>query len=328
MQSPLAAPTVTKSTASVRHCRIMQSATRVAIVLLAAALSVPAGAQLTRAPAALAVSAAPLPPLDAATRLLVVAPHPDDETLCCGGIIQRVLAAGGEVSVLWITSGDAARWDLLLLEHALFNDPAKGRALGEQRMAEARAAAAQLGVPPAAQLFLGYPDGGVSALLDAAAVPYTSATTGAAAVPYAQALFPGHPYTGASLEHDFAAVLSRLQPTLILAPGLADLHPDHRATGRLTLAVAARLGLSARVRWWIVHGGLGWPAPRQLMPGVPLFPAPAAAGLASAAFALTPAEEEHKRLALAAHASQMQMMAPFLLAFVRSNELFMPRAAP
>jgi LmbE family N-acetylglucosaminyl deacetylase len=307
----------------------MKLLTGAALALLAGASS-PLTAQLGQAPAPAPVAAEPLPALDATTRLLVVAPHPDDETLCCGGIIQRVLSAGGHVGIVWVTSGDAARWDLLLLERTLFNDPAKGRALGTQRMAEARAAASALGVPPTDQWFLGYPDGGVSALLDGghASAPYTSPTTGAAAVPYPAALHPGHPYTGASLRADFAELLTRVQPTLILAPSLADQHPDHRAAGELTLSASAQTGLTARVHYWIVHGGPGWPAPRELMPGVPLFVPPSGAAIPSAAFQLTPTEEDRKRAALSAHASQMQMMAPFLLAFVRSNELFAPRAQP
>ncbi len=59
-----------------------------------------ASALLVSAPSATAQPAADLPPLDVRTSLLVVAPHPDDETLCCAGIIQRVLHAGGRVSVV------------------------------------------------------------------------------------------------------------------------------------------------------------------------------------------------------------------------------------
>src|SRR3954447_4802589 len=59
---------------------------------------------------ALTAAAPPLPPLpvtlDHTTRLLVVAPHPDDETLAAGGLIQRVRANGGAVRVLLMTSGD------------------------------------------------------------------------------------------------------------------------------------------------------------------------------------------------------------------------------
>ena len=294
------------------------SARPTATLLAAAALAVRA-AGCTAAPAAAAPS---LPHLDAQTSLLVVAPHPDDETLCCAGVIQRVVRAGGRASVVWITSGDASELDLLLIERSLFVKPEKARALAATRMREAREASARLGVPEAGQLFLGYPDRGVLRLLtDHRATPYTSGATGAAAVPYRAALFPGHPYTGESLERDFAAVLERVRPTLILAPSPRDSHPDHRATGLLTIAVSTRRGLPD-VRYWIVHGGEGWPSPRGLLPGVPLTAAPRSRGLALAVFALEPAEEDRMLEALRAYDTQMRTLAPFLLAFVRSTELF------
>ena len=42
-----------------------------------------------------------------ATRLLVLSPHPDDETLGAAGLIRRVVKAGGTVRVVLLTSGDA-----------------------------------------------------------------------------------------------------------------------------------------------------------------------------------------------------------------------------
>src|SRR5207237_1080138 len=156
-------------------------------------------------------------------------------------------------------------------------------------------AAQRLGVPAEGQLFLGYPDRGVSRLLtDHRATPYTSRFTDAAAVPYSAALFPAHPYTGDSLERDFGAVLERVRPTLILAPSPRDTHPDHRAAGQLTIAVTARHGLLGSIRYWIVHGGAGWPSPRRLMPGVPLTAAPRSRGLTLAVFPLDPAAEDRK----------------------------------
>src|SRR2546429_2011638 len=257
------------------------SARPTATLLAAAALAVGAAG----CPAAPAAAAPSLPHLDAQTSLLVVAPHPDDETLCCAGVIQRVVRAGGRASVVWITSGDASELDLLLIERSLFVKPEKARALAATRMREAREASARLGVPEAGQLFLGYPDRGVLRLLtDHRATPYTSGATGAAAVPYRAALFPGHPYTGESLERDFAPVLERVQPTLILAPSPRDSHPDHRAAGLLTIAVSTRRGLPD-VRYWIVHGGGGWPPPRGLLPGVPLTAAPRRRGPALAGLA-------------------------------------------
>jgi LmbE family N-acetylglucosaminyl deacetylase len=272
---------------------------------------------------------AALPQLGPATSLLVVAPHPDDETLCCAGVIQRVLRAGGRAAVVWITSGDGSALDLLLIEHSLLPSREKLRDLAQRRMSEARRAAALLGVPPAGQLFLGYPDGGLERLLaEHRTEPYTSRFTGAAAVPYPAALFPGHPYTGTSLESDFAAVLARLQPNLILAPSVRDTHADHRATGRLASTVSARFAPGASLHFWIVHGGEGWPSPRELLPGVPLSPAPRSRGLALGVFALEPAEEDRQLDALRAYATQLRTSAPFLLAFVRSTELFAAAPGP
>lgn len=39
-------------------------------------------------------------------RLLVIAPHPDDELLGCGALINRVKRSGGQVFVLFLTVGD------------------------------------------------------------------------------------------------------------------------------------------------------------------------------------------------------------------------------
>jgi LmbE family N-acetylglucosaminyl deacetylase len=278
--------------------------------------------------AALAASAAravpgesPLPPLDAGTSLLVVAPHPDDETLCCAGILQRVAHAGGRVSVAWITSGDASLLDLLFVERSLLGSEAKLRDLGVRRMREARAASALLGVPQSAQFLLGYPDRGLEYLSDAAA-PYRSPFTGAAAVPYSESPFAGHPYTGASLERDLAAVLERVQPTLVLVPSPRDAHPDHAAAGLLALRVLARYGGHVTVRGWIVHGGAGWPGPRELSAGLPLTRAPLLGEAPVTAFALTPAEEDVKLAAVRAYPTQMLTLGPFLLSFVRTTELF------
>jgi len=303
----------------------LMSAGPMAVLLAAAALAVRAGAA---APPAAAES---LPRLDAQTSLLVVAPHPDDETLCCAGLIQRVVHAGGRASVVWITSGDASELDLLLLEHRLLPSAPKLRELALRRMQEARSASAALGVPQRGQWFLGYPDRGVLALLTQhRGTRYTSAFTGADRVPYPSALSPGSPYTGANLERDFESVLERVRPTLILAPSPRDTHPDHHACGLLAAAVSARHGLAPALRYWIVHGGEGWPAPRALMPGIPLTPAPLSRGDSLSVFELQPAEEDRMLQALRAYDTQMSTIAPFLLAFVRSSELFAaaPAAAP
>ena len=48
--------------------------------------------------------------LHAGTRLLVVAPHPDDESIATGELIQQVRQVGGQVDILLLTHGDNNPW--------------------------------------------------------------------------------------------------------------------------------------------------------------------------------------------------------------------------
>lgn len=266
---------------------------------------------------------AAIPHIDAHTSLLVVSPHPDDETLCCAGIIRRVAAAGGHASIVWLTSGDASELGLIVIERTLRLHPAKMRDLAGKRMSEARAAAAILGVPPERQFFLGYPDGGLLTLVTGHfTVPYYSRFNGAMGVPYAGIFATGHPYTGESLERDFARVLDRVRPTLVLAPSPRDAHPDHRAAGIVTLQVLSRRHELAAARFWIVHGGRDWPSPRGLHMSLPLAAPAAGRGLGLEAFPLEPLEESDKLEAVRLYRTQMRVMSSFLLSFVRVNELY------
>jgi len=51
--------------------------------------------------------------------VLLLAPHPDDETLCCAGLIQQAVAAGAMVHVVWVTPGDGFELDSALMSRRL-----------------------------------------------------------------------------------------------------------------------------------------------------------------------------------------------------------------
>ena len=291
------------------------------LTLMAAAIVLPRGAAAAPAPE--------LPSFDATTSLLVVSPHPDDETLCCGGIIQRVMHAGGRVAIVWITSGDGSELDSLVIERSLRVEPQRMRELGKRRMREARTAATLLGVASDRLFFLGYPDRGIQAILnDNYVTPYLSPFTGTTQVPYSDAAFPGHPYTGASLEADFATVLERTNPTLILAPSPLDMHTDHSATGVLTMRMTNARHDVDHVRYWIVHGGGGWPTPRGLDRELDMTPPPRARSLALMSLRLEPTEVDGKLQAIHSYQTQLSTMASFLLAFARRTELFSSTPVP
>ncbi|MET0281885.1 MAG: PIG-L family deacetylase, partial [Steroidobacteraceae bacterium] len=273
-----------------------------------------------------AVAGAAQPPMEApraGERILVVSPHPDDETLCCAGYIQQAVRAGAQVSIAWLTAGDGFELDALLVEHHLRLKGLGMRRLGAQRMDEARAAGERMAVPAANMYLLGYPDRGLGALLAAnQASPWRSPYTETSAIPYLRVLAPGAPYTGASLERDFATVLAAAQPTLILVSAPEELHPDHAAAPRLVERVLAARGLHIPVRYYLIHAGRDWPAPRGLHPELELTPPPTAATRTWQSFELTPELREGKRITLEAHRSQLEIMRPFLDSFVRRNELF------
>lgn len=221
---------------------------------------------------------------------------------------------------------------MLFAEKSVFRPVEKVHDLGRKRMFEARTAAGILGVDPNELYFLGYPDGGIEELvfdyIKDSSTARPAKFTGETRVPYSEALFPGHPYTGRSLGQDFAAVLDRVKPNLVLMPGGVDTHPDHNGSGVIALAVLHQRRDNAQARFWIVHGGEGWPSPRGYMPGIPLNIPPRGAYLDEHEFALTDAEEDIKHQAIVAYHTQMQFMAPFLLAFVRTSELYTVRVSP
>jgi LmbE family N-acetylglucosaminyl deacetylase len=150
--------------------------------------------------------------LSAADRLLVVAPHPDDETLGAGGLLQRAAACGAAVRVCYATSGENNPWAQRAFERRLvIGAPARAR-FGARRQDEARAALARLDLDPGCAVYLGLPDQGLRRLL----------------------LAPD-----AALTAPLLAQFDRFRPTVIALPSPLELHPDHSA-----LAVATHLALA------------------------------------------------------------------------------------
>ncbi len=83
-------------------------------------------------------------------RLLVLAPHPDDETLGCGATVIRTLLRGGDVLVLAATDGRSSVAEV---------DP---KVMAATRRRELAAATEVLGLSPEQVRILGFPDGELS----------------------------------------------------------------------------------------------------------------------------------------------------------------------
>ena len=298
-----------------------------ALLLSPGAHAAPPDRQRTRA----ARPPAPPPPvLDVpeATRLLVIAPHPDDEVLGAGGLMQRVHATGGAVRVVYLTDGEGYPEGVREEDHVQTPTPKDYLGYGKQRRREARAALVRLGLADAFQTFLGFPDSGLCQLTRA----YWSDRRGAYRSPYtrltrppkSEQLVPATKYRGEDLSQELALIIGDFKPTMIAVPRQEDQHADHCAAwfflaDSLTDVRRVHPEFSTDVVNYIIHFN-SWPFEDD---GAQLAP-PRLRGGASGwmRLALTPAEARNKRQALRRYTTQMHVMDWFLDGFARSNEVF------
>src|SRR5262245_25205570 len=163
-------------------------------------------------------------------RVLVLAPHPDDETLATGGLLQRSVAAGAVVRVVVVTDGENDPWSQRAVERRWRLDASARIRWAQRRRAETLEALACLGIPVSSAAFLHFPDQGLTSLLLAGGGSFVPALT---------------------------TELRTWQPTLVVAPAAADRHPDHSALAvLLRLAIDRLAGTHAGFSHigYVVHG--------------------------------------------------------------------------
>lgn len=148
---------------------------------------------------------------------LVLAPHADDETLGCGGLLAAKARRGDTVHVVFVSDSAGAPED---------HPPAE---LTGQRRAEGLASLAVLGVPALHVHFIAAPDGRLNRL------------------PAAES---------ARVQAALAELLRELQPAEIFVPYLGGGSTEHDATVALARSALAAAGLRPTVweypvwAWW------------------------------------------------------------------------------
>lgn len=262
---------------------------------------------------------------DFGDRIMYIAPHPDDESLGGGGLIQRLVAQGKQVFVVFMTVGDGYRRAAEEAFHVFPATPADLRRLGVFRHGEALAALRRLGVSSENVVFFGFPDGGLSPMWE---VHWSDddpvrGPNGATRAPYPFAYQPDRPYSGSAAVAKLEAVLQRFQPTDVVYPDPFDQHPDHLATSAFVVYTLAKLQQQVREWTYLVHRG-DYPVPWTYEPKWALLPPNSlvAVGVHWLAFPLRDEEEAGKYAGISQHVSQVRTIGPFLRAFVRRNELF------
>lgn len=157
--------------------------------------------------------AAPLTPPTEKDRVLLFAPHPDDESIATGGLLALASQAGASLRIVIVTSGENNPWAQRAFERRLGLDTRARMCFAGRREREALEALAALGIGRQLVSFLRLPDQGLTQLL---------------------LRDPG------GLCSRLAEELRRSSPTILIGPSAEDLHPDHSA-----LAVAIELALTS-----------------------------------------------------------------------------------
>ncbi len=265
------------------------------------------------------------------TRLMVFAPHPDDESLGAGGLIQRALSLGGKAKVVFMTNGDGYPEGVELLDHISHPTAKDYREYGDERRVEAGHATAALGLLEGDVIFLGFPDGGLTNLwktFRSDSHSYRSPFTLEKRPPPSEVIVPKTDYNGHDLKKEIKRVLDDFKPNLLVVPAPRDQHPDHSSTYHFVIEALRSLqkkgtGPKPAVITYLVHFGQ-WPVGQGSGTGSTLKPPRRFPGRETnwVSFALNPKEREVKRKAILKHHSQMLVMGRFLLSFARDNELF------
>jgi LmbE family N-acetylglucosaminyl deacetylase len=255
-------------------------------------------------------------------RILIIAPHIDDESIGAGGFAADAIANGAEVYVAFMTAGDCNRFSARLLNNTLGPTQSDYLSVGRTRIGEAKTAMHLLGIAPDHYFILGYPDRGLRTIYDRRREVIRSRGTGERAVPYEDAMSPGSPYSFGSLMSDLESVIEIAQPTIVIAPVGFDQHPDHAATAMLTDEVLSEMSIHPERLGYLVHSSR---IPTALIhtPARALMPPTRMRSYTWATYPLATASQKMKDDVLRTYKSQRPYTTLLRNAFVRSNELFL-----
>lgn len=142
-------------------------------------------------------------------KIIVFAPHPDDETLGCGGTIAKRISEGYDVLIVVMTDGRYA----FLNGFGIDSNPTPEE-LKEIRKEEVKRATRILGVPEEDLVFLDFVDGTLE-------------------------------NNEKKAEEKIAEILSKNRPVEVYFPYKRDGHPDHQATYRIVRNSIRKSGVSA-----------------------------------------------------------------------------------
>jgi len=270
-----------------------------------------------------------LEPFKKGQRVLILAPHPDDEAIACAGLIQKALKSGSNVRVVFLTNGDHNEFAFIVYEKRITMRRGEFIHLGKVRRQESIKAMKFLGLSEKDLIFLGYPDYGTFEIFCKywqSPKPFRDRLTRISSVPYEENPSYGSQYYGENILKDLTQQILDYRPDKIFVSHPADVNVDHK-----TLYLFLQVALSdlegkmpaAQVYPYLVHCA-GWPKPRHYHPELSLYPPDkfTDSKLNWRRLDLTPEELVRKYRSILFYKSQTNSSAFYLFSFARRNELF------
>uniref|UniRef100_A0A7C4M0H7 PIG-L family deacetylase n=1 Tax=candidate division CPR3 bacterium TaxID=2268181 RepID=A0A7C4M0H7_UNCC3 len=262
-------------------------------------------------------------------KILIIAPHIDDEVICTGGVIQEAIKKEAEVKIVFLTNGDDAISSMISDRKKL--EPNEFISLGQQRMQEGKSSANVLGLNQDSLIFLGYPDGGLYSMLNTnfnQDNPHVSRSTKFSYNPYQGTYKEKQKYTGEGLVDDLNGIIDDFQPTIIFVPHIRDKHSDHRAAYLfLEKVIEGKDEDSYRIFSYLVHYKF-YPPEKKFLPAYFMYPPKSLFSQEGwYSFDLSDDQQNKKEKAIYENYSQTKQVSigslrNFLLSFVRRNEIF------
>jgi len=197
---------------------------------------------------------AKFPEIYSTDRILIIAPHIDDEIISSGGLIQEALSRKAKIKIVYLTNGDNNYLSVININKNLQENPNNFINLGQKRMKEAKEATKVLGLTMDDLIFLGYPDNGLKNLLrENFLTAYTHKAFKLNYNPYTGTYKEQQLYKGINLFNDLKEIIMDYQPTIIILPHPRDANPDHSAGYYFTLSALEETEIRPHLFAYLVH---------------------------------------------------------------------------
>jgi len=270
-----------------------------------------------------------LEPFKKGERVLILAPHPDDEAIACAGVIQRAHEAGAKIKIVYLTNGDHNELAFIVYEKRITVRQGEFVHMGKLRRQESIKAMESLGLSEKDLVFLGYPDFGTFTIFSRHwqdSKPFRDRLTRISSVPYEDNPSYGAAYCGENILNDLSKQILDYSPDKIFVSHPADVNVDHKSLYLfLQVALSDLEGRipAPKVYPYLVHC-IGWPKPRHYHPELDLYPPDKFidSEINWVRLDLGFGELDKKYQSILFYKSQTESSAFYLLSFARENELF------